>query len=88
MAGEITIFRRFPTGSCGIEFRWTRGDKAGVFRIRPLRARRRSRADRGIGKDQGGQANNNCQENDHARSLLPLCHIAILPTWLKPRFHF
>src|SRR4029453_3627920 len=88
MAGEITILRRFPTGSCSIEFRWTRGDKAGVFRIRPLRARRLIRADRRTGKDQWVQARKKCQENEHARSLLPLCHNAIWPTWLLPCFHF
>ena len=50
VAGIVTIFRRFPTGFRGIEFRWARGDKAGVSRVL-IRARRLIRADRRIGED-------------------------------------
>ena len=87
MAGVIAIFRRFPTGFRGRQFRWTRGDKAGVSRVRFAHDHSFALAGEPA-KTSKDKQTTSARKTFTPVALLPLCHDAIWPTWLMPCFHF
>ena len=66
-----------------VQLRWTRGDKAGSPDTTIMRTTTESRQTAEPAKTSEDRQTQGVSEND-ARSLLPLCHNDIWPTWLMP----